>query len=87
MKTRTTRRIVTITLVAFVMTVLSSDASAIQHKQIVNGKEVVVHSNPIPVILHRMVPPQYGRHVTQKEVSHNKKSQPRATTPAKNRPK
>ena len=86
MKTRTTLRIVTITLVAFVMTVLSSDASAKQHKQIVNGKEVVVHSNPIPVILHRMVPPQYGRHVTQKEVSHGKKSQPIATPTAKNRP-
>ncbi len=86
MKTRTTLRIVTITLVAFVLTVWASDASAKQHKQIVNGKEVVVHSNPIPVILHRMVPPQYGRHVTQKELAHGKNTQPRATAPAKNRP-
>ncbi len=86
MKTRTTLSIVTITLVAIVMTVSASDVSAKQHKQIVNGKEVVVHSNPIPVILHRMVPPQYGRHVTKKEVSHGKKSQPIVTAKAKNRP-
>ena len=54
-------------LLAFVM--FSSNASAERYKKIVNGKEVVVHTNPIPVILHRMVPPQHGRHVTQKEVS------------------
>ncbi len=86
MKTKTTLRIVTILLVAVAMISLASDASAKQHKQIINGKEVVVHSNPIPVILHRMVPPQYGRHVTQKEVSQGKSSQPRATAPARNRP-
>lgn len=31
------------------------------------GREVVVHSNAIPVILHRLVPPNYGRHVTIRE--------------------
>lgn len=33
------------------------------------GREVVVHSSPIPVILHRAVPPQLGRHVTQREIA------------------
>ncbi len=32
-----------------------------------NGREVVVHTNPIPVFLHRLVPPNYGRHVTAQE--------------------
>lgn len=46
----------------------SSFASAKQYVTRYHGREVVVHTNPIPVFLHRMVPPQYGRHVTQKEV-------------------
>lgn len=35
-------------------------------QQVVNhgGREVVVHTNPIPVFLHRLVPPNKGRHVT-----------------------
>lgn len=47
----------------------SSQADAAQHTQIVNGKEVVVHTNPIPVVLHRLVPPQHGRHVTAREIN------------------
>jgi len=43
-------------------------ASAKQYSKQVAGKEVIVHSSPIPVILHRMVPPQHGRHVTEKEI-------------------
>lgn len=44
-------------------------AEARQYKKVVQGREVVVHTNPIPVVLHRMVPPQHGRHVTQREIS------------------
>ena len=80
MKTKTTLKIVTIPLVVLLLVILSSDANAKQHKQNINGKEVVVHTNPIPVVLHRMVPPQYGRHVTQKEVSKGTIPQPRSTT-------
>lgn len=46
-----------------------SSVEARQYKKVVNGREVVVHTNPIPVVLHRMVPPQHGRHVTQREIS------------------
>jgi|GEM_PF-957211 len=51
------------------MILSSSNAKAEKYKKVINGREVVVHTNPIPVILHRMVPPQYGRHVTKKELS------------------
>nr|MCU0717011.1 hypothetical protein [Pirellula sp.] len=46
-----------------------SSVEARQYKKVVNGREVVVHTNPIPVVLHRMVPPQHGRHVTQREIA------------------
>jgi hypothetical protein len=32
-----------------------------------HGRQVVVHTNPVPVFLHRLVPPNYGRHVTLRE--------------------
>ncbi len=48
---------------------LTGVADARIYKQVVNGREVVVHSNPIPVLLHRAVPPQLGRHVTEREVA------------------
>ncbi|MFN9435975.1 MAG: hypothetical protein ACK6DC_13705 [Planctomycetota bacterium] len=31
------------------------------------GREIVVHTNPLPVLLHRAVPPNLGRHVTLRE--------------------
>ena len=48
---------------------LPSSAEASQYKKVINGKEVVVHTNPIPVVLHRLVPPQHGRHVTVREIN------------------
>ncbi len=39
-----------------------------QYTRNVHGREVVVHTNPIPVLLHRAVPPQHGRHITQREL-------------------
>ncbi len=86
MNTKTISKIVTIKLAAFSLVAISSQVNATQYKQIVNGKEVVVHSSPIPVILHRLVPPQHGRHVTQKEVSSGHVPQPRAIAPARKRP-
>lgn len=47
-----------------------------QYTRRVQGREVVVHTNPIPVVLHRMVPPQHGRHVTEREISSGKVPQP-----------
>lgn len=40
------------------------------------GKEVVVHSNPLPVIFHRLIPPNYGRHVTAPEFRNGVRSIP-----------
>lgn len=65
----TTVKIVTKAIALVALTSFAPDAVAKQFKQNIQGKEVVVHTNPIPVILHRMVPPQHGRHVTQKEVA------------------
>jgi len=67
------------------MVLTSSNVSAEKYKKIVNGKEVVVHTNPIPVILHRMVPPQYGRHVTQKELRKGAATQTHAASTVRKR--
>lgn len=50
-------------------------AQAKQYIKKVHGKEVVVHTNPIPVVLHRMVPPQHGRHMTERELQQGKAPQ------------
>jgi hypothetical protein len=57
-------------LVAVVALVVASSASvdAKQYVRKVHGREVVVHTNPVPVVLHRLVPPQHGRHVTEREI-------------------
>ncbi len=47
-------------------------ASAHQYVTTFQGREVVVHSNRIPVIMHRMVPPQLGRHITASELHSGK---------------
>lgn len=67
---------------AFAMVaILASSASADQFIGNQNGREVVVHSNPIPVFLHRLVPPNYGRHVTIREYQASRRSvQPTVTT-------
>ena len=86
MKTSTTLKIITTSFVfVFATMSFSGNASAERHLQRVNGKEVVVHTNPIPVILHRMVPPQLGRHVTQKEVSKGTTPHPQLTTSIRKR--
>ena len=82
---KTVRVIATLLIATFGMLAFESDVSAEQHKQMVKGREVVVHTNPIPVILHRMVPPQHGRHVTQKEVANGKVPQLRANNSIRKR--
>jgi len=80
MKFRFTSKVATL-IVFGIFLVLPLDASAKQYKQSIQGKEVVVHSNPIPVVLHRLVPPQHGRHVTQREVANRKNPSTRNTAP------
>jgi len=69
-------RFVTICASVVALFSFSSNVVAKQFKSQVNGREVVVHTNPLPVILHRLVPPQHGRHVTQREVNYGKVPQP-----------
>jgi hypothetical protein len=45
----------------------SQIVEAKQYTKQVHGRSVVVHTNPIPVLLHRAVPPQHGRHITERE--------------------
>jgi len=47
--------------------IIGNTASADQFIGHKNGRELVVHSNPVPVLLHRLIPPNYGRHVTNRE--------------------
>jgi hypothetical protein len=49
--------------VSFWASPLSADQFVARH----GGREVVVHTNPVPVFLHRLVPPNYGRHITLQE--------------------
>ena len=68
--------------VAFALvSILANNASADQFIGHQNGREVVVHTSPIPVILHRLVPPNYGRHVTIREYHATRRPvQPTVTT-------
>ncbi|MCY2984485.1 MAG: hypothetical protein NTY15_12745 [Planctomycetota bacterium] len=61
--------------------ILANSASADQFIGHQNGREVVVNTSPIPVFLHRLVPPNYGRHVTVREYQATRRSvQPIVTT-------
>ena len=57
------KKVVALTMV----TLVTNSASADQFIGHQNGREVVVHTSSLPVFLHRLVPPNYGRHVTIRE--------------------
>jgi hypothetical protein len=68
-----TRTIVTTAIVFATLSVaFATNANAKQHVVRQGGREIVVHSNPVPVFLHRLVPPNHGRHVTLKEYQSGK---------------
>ncbi len=52
---------------SFAILVGANNAEARQFTARHQGREVVVHTNPVPVILHRLVPPNHGRHITAQE--------------------
>jgi len=59
--------------IAIVVVCLSSlatvpQAFAEKHVQTVNGREFVVHSSAAPVIVHRVLPPFLGKHVTERQL-------------------
>lgn len=56
-----------IVIVAVTMVSLADQGLARQYTRVVNGREVVVHTRALPVVVHRILPPQHGRHVTQGE--------------------
>jgi hypothetical protein len=58
--------------IALTMSASMGTAQAKQYTRNVHGKEVVVHTSPLPVVLHRMVPPQHGRHMTERELQQGK---------------
>lgn len=64
------KRFVITTVASFVISAigLSSVASAEQYTKQVNGRDVVVHTNPVPVVMHRLVPPYLGKHVTARQL-------------------
>jgi hypothetical protein len=62
-------RLFCILTVALTVSLWAESASAKQYVRNVQGREVVVHTNPLPVVLHRLVPPQHGRHVTERELN------------------
>jgi hypothetical protein len=65
--------VLTLGLALFSVGFAQAKQTVVNHK----GREVVVHTNPVPVILHRLVPPNYGRHVTVQEL----KRQQRTSSP------
>jgi hypothetical protein len=65
-------------IVLFSGVVSTVEVEAKQYEKVVSGREVVVHTNPVPVLMHRLVPPQFGRHITEKELH-------RGTIPAEGR--
>jgi hypothetical protein len=65
-------------IVLFSGVVSTVEVEAKQYEKVVGGREVVVHTNPVPVLMHRLVPPQLGRHITEKELH-------RGTIPAEGR--
>jgi len=78
-----TMRLIRRSFVALTFVVLAPGiANAEQQLAQYRGQEVVVHSNPIPVILHRLVPPNYGRHVTVREYHAGRASSPPTRRPA-----
>jgi hypothetical protein len=54
-------------LVGLFAAVSTSHLDAAQFRTHLNGRAVVVHTNPIPVMVHRILPPDKGRHVTVRE--------------------
>ncbi len=66
-------RILKTTLAAMAIAACSSRlASAEQYVKQVNGKSVVVHTSAAPVVLHRLVPPYLGKHVTVRQLQNGR---------------
>ncbi len=69
-------RTVILALALLFSAVFAESASAEQFVTRYHGREVVVHTYRAPVIMHRLVPPQYGRHITINELQAGKTRTP-----------
>jgi hypothetical protein len=61
-------RCVAIAVLCVSLLVGTPEARAEKYVKHVNGREFVVHTNPAPVIVHRILPPFYGKHVTERQM-------------------
>lgn len=53
-----------VSLLLLLVLAVSGVAEAKKYSTVKNGKEVVVHTNPAPVVVHRVLPPYgIGKHV------------------------
>ena len=55
-----------------ILPVLLAVSSAEQHKTVLHGKEFIVHTNPVPVVVHRVLPPYWNKHITSRELKTGK---------------
>jgi|688.fasta_scaffold00009_38 hypothetical protein len=53
-----------------------ADLQSAQFAGRVGGRPVVVHTNPLPVVMHRLLPPNPGRHITVKQYQASQFSRP-----------
>lgn len=71
------RTLVAVLVIGFGASAANADQFRARH----HGREIVVHTNPIPVFFHRLVPPNYGRHVTLREYRSGKVPTPSQASP------
>lgn len=56
---------------AFALLALFMSATSVMaepYRTNVHGREVIVHKNPVPVVVHRLLPPYWNKHVTEREL-------------------
>ncbi len=63
-----TRQIILTATVLGALVAIGNSASAEKHVTQVNGKELVVHTSPVPVVVHRVFPPYLGKHVSARQL-------------------
>jgi hypothetical protein len=61
-------RVIAVVMVGFLGFATLPNAYAEKYVQHVNGREFVVHTNPAPVVVHRVLPPFLGKHVTERQL-------------------
>lgn len=63
-------------VVAVSLAMGAEHAQAAQFAGRVGGRHVVVHTNPLPVVMHRLLPPNPGRHITIRQYQASQQGRP-----------